>query len=93
MHLAISDTTADSAIFQYVDGKVVIHHGPEYTVVTNSPTFTQQRALNTCRRFIGGTVFLQDTTPAAHRFARVSFSVGAFLRNAHKSIDRWAVTP
>jgi penicillin V acylase-like amidase (Ntn superfamily) len=27
MHLAISDATGDSAIFEYVKGKLVIHHG------------------------------------------------------------------
>jgi penicillin V acylase-like amidase (Ntn superfamily) len=28
------------------DGKLVIHHGKQYTVMTNSPTFDQQLALN-----------------------------------------------
>ena len=35
-HLAISDPTGDSAIFEYVGGKLLIHHGREYTVMTNT---------------------------------------------------------
>ena len=35
--LAISDSTGDSAIFEYVGGKLVIHHGRQYQVMTNSP--------------------------------------------------------
>ncbi len=45
-HLALSDPTGDSAIFEYVKGKLVIHHGRKYQVMTNSPTFDQQLALN-----------------------------------------------
>src|SRR5262249_49798977 len=42
MHMSLSDPTGDSAIFEFLDGKLVIHHGKEYTVMTNSPTFDQQ---------------------------------------------------
>ena len=37
IHMAISDATGDSAIFEYLDGKLVIHHGRQYVVMTNSP--------------------------------------------------------
>ena len=39
-HLAISDATGDSAIFEYIGGKLVIHHDPKHTVMTNSPPFS-----------------------------------------------------
>ncbi len=81
-HLAISDPTGDSAIFEYVDGKLVIHHGREFTVMTNSPVFTQQLALNTYWQSIGGTVFLPGTNRASDRFARASFFVGAVPKKA-----------
>ncbi len=44
--LSISDASGDSAIFEYLDGKLVIHHGKEYQVMTNAPPFDQQLALN-----------------------------------------------
>ena len=30
LHLAISDPTGDSAIFEYIGGKLIIHHGKQY---------------------------------------------------------------
>ena len=46
LHLAISDSTGESAIFEYIDGKLIIHHGKQYQVMTNSPKFDNQLALN-----------------------------------------------
>jgi hypothetical protein len=46
LHLSISDATGDSAIFEYVDGKLVIHHGKQYVVMTNSPIYEKQLAPN-----------------------------------------------
>src|SRR5262249_22566551 len=45
MHMALSDPTGDSAIFEWLDGKLVIHHGKQYRVMTNSPTFDEQLAI------------------------------------------------
>lgn len=81
-HLAISDPSGDSAIFEYVGGKLVIHHGREFTVMTNSPIFSEQLALNTYWQSIGGTVFLPGTNRASDRFARASFFVGAVPKKA-----------
>lgn len=39
MHLAISDASGDSAIFEYINGELVVHHGKEYVVLTNSPDY------------------------------------------------------
>jgi len=77
VHLSISDPSGDSAIFEYVDGKLVIHHGRAYQVMTNSPTYDKQLALDEYWREIGGTVMLPGTNRAADRFARASFYVGA----------------
>ncbi len=73
LHLSISDSTGDSAIFEYIDGQLVIHHGKQYPVMTNSPTFAKQLALNAYWESIGGLNFLPGTNRAADRFARVSF--------------------
>ena len=81
-HLAISDPSGDSAIFEYVGGKLVIHHGREFTVMTNSPIYSEQLALNTYWQSIGETVFLPGTNRASDRFARASFFVGAVPKNA-----------
>jgi penicillin V acylase-like amidase (Ntn superfamily) len=43
LHLSISDATGDSAIFEYIGGKLVIHHGKQFTVMTNSRSTSSSR--------------------------------------------------
>jgi penicillin V acylase-like amidase (Ntn superfamily) len=74
MHLAISDPTGDSAVFEYVEGKLVIHHGKQYKVMTNSPTYDKQLAIMEYWKEAGGlTKALPGTSRAADRFVRASF--------------------
>jgi len=80
LHLAISDPGGDSAIFEYIDGKQVIHHSRDYQVMTNSPIFVKQLAMEEYWKQIGGTVFLPGTNRASDRFARASFYVKAVPR-------------
>lgn len=80
LHLSISDATGDNAIFEYIEGQLVIHHGMAYTVMTNSPVFEQQRALNAYWKQIGGLVMLPGTNRAADRFVRASFYIEAIPR-------------
>lgn len=82
LHLAISDATGDSAIFEYLNGKLVIHHGKQYNIMTNSPSFDQQLALNEYWRTIGGLSFLPGTNRAADRFARASFLMESIPKQA-----------
>ncbi len=77
VHVSISDVTGDSAIFEYIGGKLVIHHSKEYQVMTNSPIYDQQLALNEYWKQIGGDVMLPGTNRAADRFARASFYINA----------------
>ena len=77
VHLAVSDPTGDSAIFEYIGGKLIIHHGKEYQVMTNSPIYDQQLALNAYWKQIGGTTMLPGTNRAADRFVRTSFYINA----------------
>jgi penicillin V acylase-like amidase (Ntn superfamily) len=81
LHLSMSDASGDSAIVEYIGGKQVIHHGRQYHVMTNSPTFEHQLALNAYWKEIGGTVMLPGTNRSADRFARASFYVNAIPRN------------
>ena len=76
-HMAISDPTGDSAVLEYVKGKLVIHHGRQYQVMTNSPTFDEQLAIDKYWEQIGGLTFLPGTNRASDRFARASFFIDA----------------
>ncbi|OIB56774.1 linear amide C-N hydrolase [Natrialba sp. SSL1] len=77
LHLSLSDATGDSAIMEYVDGELTIHHGRKYQVMTNSPTFDKQLALSEYWNEIGGTVMLPGTNRPADRFVRARFYVDA----------------
>ena len=82
VHLAISDASGDSAIFEYVKGKLVIHHGREYQVMTNSPTYDKQIAINEYWKDFDGAVMLPGTVRAADRFARASYYINACQQSA-----------
>ncbi|MBB6308252.1 linear amide C-N hydrolase [Xanthobacter tagetidis] len=86
LHLAISDASGDSAIFEYLGGKLMIHHGRQYQVMTNSPSFDQQLALDAYWQQIGGDVFLPGTFRAADRFARASFFIKSLPTKAEPAI-------
>jgi len=73
MHIAISDSTGDSAVIEFIEGKVVVHHSKAYQVMTNSPTFEKQLALTSYWNEIGGDKFLPGTRSSPDRFVRASF--------------------
>lgn len=76
LHLSISDATGDNAIFEYINGKLIIHHNSSYTVMTNSPTFDEQLAISKYWAGIPGTIMLPGTNRAADRFTRASYYIG-----------------
>jgi penicillin V acylase-like amidase (Ntn superfamily) len=82
VHLSISDPTGDSAIFEYVQGKLVIHHGKEYQVMTNSPTYDKQLAINEYWKEFDGAVMLPGTVRAADRFARATYYINECRQTA-----------
>lgn len=77
LHLSISDATGDNAIFEYIAGKLVIHHNPAYQVMTNSPVFEQQLAISKYWESIPGTSMLPGTNRAADRFRRADYYIKA----------------
>ncbi len=82
VHLAISDASGDSAILEYIDGKLRIHHGRQYQVMTNSPTFDQQLSLAKYWETIGGATMLPGTNRASDRFARASYYINESTQTA-----------
>jgi len=88
LHLSLSDASGDNAIFEYLHGKLVIHHDSSYVVMTNSPIFEKQLALDEYWREIGGTTMLPGTNRASDRFVRASFYIDAIPKtdNTHVAI-------
>jgi choloylglycine hydrolase len=84
-HLSISDATGDSAIFEFIEGKLVVHHGPEYKVMTNQPPFDQQLAINEYWKNVKGSDFLPGTSRPSDRFARASYYINAIAEGVDKN--------
>lgn len=81
LHLSLSDASGDSAIVEYIGGRQIIHHDRGYQVMTNSPVFDQQLALDAYWQQIGGTVMLPGTNRSADRFARARFYINAIPKS------------
>ena len=45
LHLALEDIGGDSAIIEFAQGRLVVHHGRQYTLMTNDPTYDEQLKL------------------------------------------------
>lgn len=72
-HLALSDKSGDSAILEFVDGKLRVYHGRLYRVMTNSPTFDKQLANLKQYAGFGGDKGLPGSNLAADRFVRATY--------------------
>lgn len=86
LHLAISDSNGNSAIIEYLDGHVSIYEGKEYQVLTNSPAYNLQLAINDYWKQVGGLNMLPGTNRSSDRFARASFYINAVLQTPEPDI-------
>lgn len=77
LHLAITDDTGNTAILEYINGNLDIHEGKEYQVMTNSPRYELQLAVNDYWKEVGGLQMLPGTNRATDRFVRASFYIHA----------------
>jgi choloylglycine hydrolase len=72
VHLSIGDLGGDSAIIEFVDGKMTIHHGKEYQVMTNEPAYDiQLEHLKKYKLFGGDRAMPGDIDPLS-RFVRAA---------------------
>jgi choloylglycine hydrolase len=73
VHLSVTDPSGDSAIIEYLDGKPVIHHGRQFQVMTNSPTYDQQLQLNAKWDNVDKNSDLPGSIQSQDRFVRASY--------------------
>ncbi|WP_415721301.1 linear amide C-N hydrolase [Photobacterium ganghwense] len=88
VHMSISDATGDSAILEYIDGKLVIHHNPDYLVMTNDPPYPEQLAIQKYWQTISGSDFMPGTVKSSDRFVRANY----FINNTPKTDDERVAT-
>ncbi len=70
-HLAVQDSSGDSAIIEYVKGKLVVHQGPEYRVMTNDPPYDEMLERVKQYASFGGTKPLPGGSDPEARFVRL----------------------
>jgi choloylglycine hydrolase len=71
----VTDASGDSAVIEYLKGKPVIHHGRKYQVMTNSPVFEQQLALNAYWSRVDQTKTLPGSHQSEDRFVRADYYI------------------
>ena len=73
VHMSIEDATGDSAIIEILDGEPVIHHGKQYKVMANSPTYDEQLALMKQYEGLGGSKPVPGGSQSDERFVRGAY--------------------
>jgi choloylglycine hydrolase len=75
VHLAIEDASGDSAILEVLDGSLVVHHGRQYTLMTNDPRYEVQLELLAGHDFSAPTsdTPLPGNVNPRDRFARAAY--------------------
>ncbi len=84
LHLALEDPSGDSAIVEMLDGRPVVHHGREHTVMANDPDYEAQLA--NARRYeaFGGDLPLPGDIVSTDRFVRAKY----FLEHLPEPADQ-----
>jgi choloylglycine hydrolase len=84
--LAMEDSTGDSAIVEYIDGKPVIHHGREFRVMTNDPTYDKQLALLKKQDYSkpSSTIDVPGNVNAIDRFQRATYYLNNLAKPANE---------
>lgn len=86
LHMVIGDNTGYSAIIEYIDGKLEVHEGYEYQVLTNAPPYEEQLAIAKYWETVGGMHMLPGTNRSQDRFSRATFYVHAIPKDSsHKT--------
>lgn len=83
LHLSMEDATGDSAVLEFVGGKLVVHHGKDVTVMTNEPPLDEQLANLKRYKLFGGALAMPGDIDPMSRFVRAS----SYLKTLPKPVD------
>ncbi|WP_428559077.1 MAG: linear amide C-N hydrolase [Solidesulfovibrio sp. DCME] len=84
-HMAMDDATGDSAIIEFIENRMEVHHGRQYTVLTNDPIYSAQMENLKRYKAFGGTLEeLPGGIEPSDRFVRAA----AFLQTLPEPRDK-----
>jgi choloylglycine hydrolase len=72
LHLSIQDPSGDAAVIEFIEGKKIIYHGSQYTVMTNEPAYKIQLQNLKKYKSFGGNLSLPGDSDPLSRFVRVA---------------------
>jgi penicillin V acylase-like amidase (Ntn superfamily) len=72
LHLTMEDKTGDSAVIEFLKGKMHIYHGHQYTIMTNEPAYDIQLSNLKLYQGFGGKLSLPGDPDPLSRFVRVA---------------------
>jgi penicillin V acylase-like amidase (Ntn superfamily) len=81
LHLTLSDATGDSAILEWIGGKLEIHHDRSYQVVTNDPPYNEHLANQKYWSALDPLKFLPGSGRSEDRFVRAAFYINAVTQS------------
>lgn len=83
LHWALTDTTGDTVLMEYVDGNLNLYRGKEYQTLTNDPPMPKMQAINAYWQQVGGVNMMPGTVRSADRFVRADF----FIHHVPTNVD------
>ena len=91
LHLTLSDATGDSAVLEWIGGKLTIHHDRSYQVVTNDPPYDDHLANQKYWSAVDPLKFLPGSGRSEDRFVRAGFYINAVTQSDDSRIAAAAV--
>lgn len=91
LHLTLSDASGDSAVLEWIDGGLNIHHDRSYQVVTNDPPYDDLLALQKYWGAVDSLKFLPGSGRSEDRFVRAGFYINAVTQSDDPRIAAAAV--
>jgi penicillin V acylase-like amidase (Ntn superfamily) len=92
VHLALEDASGDSAVLEFVKGRLVVHHGKDVTVMTNEPTLDEQLANLKRYKLFGGNLAMPGDVDPSSRFVRAASCLKTLPKpaNTHEAVSHLA---
>jgi penicillin V acylase-like amidase (Ntn superfamily) len=84
LHVSLSDVSGDSAVLEYIGGKLIVHHDRTFNVMTNDPTYDKQIENLKQYRTFGGELPLPGERKSMDRFVRAAVYVNGLPQPADK---------
>lgn len=91
VHVSLSDASGDSAVIEFVAGRMVIHHDRKYQVMTNEPSYERQLAILEYWQGVNPREFLPGTVRASDRFVRAHHYINTVVQSNDQRIAAAAV--